>query len=465
VTAVGPVVRRPAPGPRGGGAPDRLRTSTGPSTFPRALRLLFVALVLYAAFGKGFAYAGWPPVFVGEVVLVVVVAAALARPPVAVPRSGAALVAVGLAGVATVQFAVDRFAGEQPLLETVRGLTPIYYAAYAFAVFALLRHAEGRVGRRRVLVAVERAATRAAPFVTVAAAVLALLLVGTPVGIPTWPRSQVPLLLTKSTDIAVSLVIVLPLLAAPHVARRSATARRLLLACWSVAAVLIVFRSRGAAVALALGWFAIRPRPRRIVRPLMVVTLVLAALYLTGWSVTVGGRELSAQGAADAAASLLGAPTDDEVSGNYLDTRNWRSDWWGAIWRDVTTEDMVLHGHGWGDNLAVRHDVVPPGAAADPRVLRLPHNVFFSLAGRAGLLVAIGFLLVPALTVARSFRNGAAGRSELVGAARGGVVAAVVVAFTDIFLESPQGGILLWSLLGFLWWATARPLARPAGGG
>ena len=44
---------------------------------------------------------------------------------------------------------------------------------------------------------------------------------------------------------------------------------------------------------------------------------------------------------------------------------------------------MVLHGRGWGDNLALRHGVTPALAADDPRVLRLPHNIFFSLVGRA----------------------------------------------------------------------------------
>jgi hypothetical protein len=53
---------------------DRTSTTTELSG---ALRLLGLGLVLYLAFGKGFAYAGIPPVFVGEVLLVVVLVAAL----------------------------------------------------------------------------------------------------------------------------------------------------------------------------------------------------------------------------------------------------------------------------------------------------------------------------------------------------------------------------------------------------
>jgi hypothetical protein len=185
--------------------------------------------------------------------------------------------------------------------------------------------------------------------------------------------------------------------------------------------------------------------------------VIVLALYVSGVSVELSGREMSFAAIGDAVGSVLGAGADDDIGSNYLDTTNWRAEWWSGIWDDVTARWMVVHGHGWGDNLAVRYDVVPAIAAVDPRVLRLPHDLFFSLAGRSGLAVAAAFLLVPVLTVARTFARGGPrlGTLRAVEAARAGVVAAVVTGLTDVYIESPQGGIVFWCLIGFLWWATA----------
>jgi hypothetical protein len=225
----------------------------------------------------------------------------------------------------------------------------------------------------------------------------------------------------------------------------------------------VTFRSRGALLALIVGLVIMRPHVVRIVKAMLVGIAVVLALYVTGLSVDVGGREISYEAIGDAVASVLGAGPEDQISSNYLDTTNWRAEWWGDIWTDVREEHMVLHGRGWGDNLALRHGVTPALAADDPRTLRLPHNIFFSLVGRAGLLTAIGFLLVPLLTIIRTFRgNGAPTARPLVEAARGAVAAAVTTGLSDIYLESPQGGILFWSLIGFLWWAATPPLGTGA---
>src|SRR5690606_41875837 len=125
-----------APGPDGGSA---MRPSP-------VLVLLFVVVASYAAFGKGFAYAGVPPVFVGEVVLVVVVVAVLVR-PTPLPRHAAAAIAVGVAARSAVQLAIDRLDPAAPLVETLRGLAPIYDAPLAYAANALPRSQAERDGR------------------------------------------------------------------------------------------------------------------------------------------------------------------------------------------------------------------------------------------------------------------------------------------------------------------------------
>ena len=136
----------------------------------------------------------------------------------------------------------------------------------------------------------------------------------------------------------------------------------------------------------------------------------MLALYVSGATITMQRREVSYDALTDAVASVVGGKPEDEIGGGYVGTAEWRARWWSDIWDDVAAQDMYLTGHGWGDNLAVRYGIVPASAADDPRVLRLPHNIFFSLAGRAGLVVAVAFIAIPVLTIARTFRDGPAPR-------------------------------------------------------
>lgn len=432
---------------------------------PAGLRLLFVGLVLYAAFGKGFAYAslppvlpGMPPLYVGEMLLTVaLVSAGLTM---ALPGNAAAIITFGLAALVAVQVMVDLIVADDKWLDTARGLAPIYYAAFAFAVYALLRRWELRTGYQATNEAIGHALLRAAPFVTLAVGTLAIMLAVSPQGIGEWPGSGgVPILMIKPGDISVTLVMLIPLLAR-RTEISSPQAQRLLWLLWGVASVLVVFRSRGALLAVIAGWFVLRPRPVQVVKALWLTSLLVGFLYVSGAAIQTDGREVSFRGAVDATVSMLGDPSDEELSSNFAGTKEWRTEWWAGIWSDVRSQPMLLHGHGWGDNLAHRYGIGLQRDLDDPLVLRLPHSIFFSLAGRAGLLAAVAFLTVPAATLARSFRRER--RAMPVDMARGGVVAIVVTALADIYLESPQGAILFWSLVGFLWWTSAPRLDEGA---
>lgn len=442
-----PTDRRPSPSVR----------AVGP---PRALVLLFVVLALYAAFGKGFAYAGVPPLFVGEAVLVVVMLSVVGS-SMAVPRSAAAALTAALGGLVVVQLAVDLLARDDPAVETLRGIAPVSYSLYAFAIYGLLRTFERRRGRAAVIDAVDDAMARATPLILPVVVVLAALLLTEPTWLPTWPSSGVSMLISKSGDIAVTLVLVAPFLSAARPFERRTARLAASYGLWAATALLVIGRSRGAVLALAAGILIIRPRAVRVVKGVLVAATVVLLLYVSGIAVEVRGRELSYDAVGDAAGSLVGTQPEDQIGSNYVGTASWRADWWDDIWQDVTDDRMLLHGHGWGDNLAVRYGIVPRSAAEEATVLRLPHNIFFSLAGRAGVLVAVGYLLVPVLTVVRTFRHRSTdGATRAVGGARGAVVAALVIGFVDVYLESPQGAILLWSLIGYLWWATAPRLDR-----
>ena len=424
----------------------------------RALRYLFVCLVLYAALGKGFAYAGWPPLFVGELLLAVVLLSAV-RSSALLPRTAAAVVTALLVGMAVVQFAIDRLAGMVPLLETVRGLAPVYYSGFAFGIYALLRDWEARTSRSHVEDTVAKTVARAAPLVAPIVLGLAALLLIEPAWLPRWPGSGVPMLLTKPGDIAVTLVLLVSVVQSRRLGRLVPAPRGAMIVMLSATALLVAARSRGALLTLIIGLLVARPRPDRIAKGLLAGVAVLLALYVSGLRIEVAHRELSYAAATDAVESLVDTESSEsDIQGNYVGTRNWRTEWWEAIWADATGDRLFLHGYGWGDNLAIRYGIAARDAAEDPRVLRLPHSFFFSLVGRAGVAFAVAFALVPILTIGRTFRPAARGRSSpLVEGARGALAAAVVTGLFGVYIESPQGGILLWNIVGFLWWATSAP--------
>ena len=151
---------------------------------------------------------------------------------------------------------MDRLAGAHPWIESLRGLAPIYYSAFAFATYALLRSYEYRAGRDLAMRLVDRACASATPFVIAAAVVLAALLLTSAEWLPAWPSTGVMMLASKSGDIAVALVLVLPFVTAARPTDRLSPAVAIFPVLWGVAALLITFRSRGALLALLAGALA-----------------------------------------------------------------------------------------------------------------------------------------------------------------------------------------------------------------
>jgi hypothetical protein len=448
----------PAGGAQSADAAPTARTDATARRVEPVLVVLFGGLVLYAALGKGFAYAGWPPLFVGEVLLALVLLATW-HANAAVPRNIPAAVTAGLVGIAAIQVTVDVLDGGHELIEIARGVAPITYAAFAFGMYALLRRWEGGAGRRQVLATIDATVARLVPLIIATLAVLAsVLLTGTTWG-PRWPGSGVPMLLTKPGDIAVTVVLVAPYVLRATASGRPVARRRLMFGLWVAVSLLISFRSRGALLALAAGLLVARPRPERVLRMVVAVGVLLFVLYLTGVTVRAGNREISYQEVGRIVTSIVDSDAEDAPGSNLVGTRHFRTDWWGAIWDDALQRPMLVTGNGWGDNLTLRYHGQSEERADDPRALRSPHDIFFSLVGRAGLITAFAFVFVPLATVWRALARPGAGRDlRIVEGVRGAVVASLTTALADVYLESPQGAILYWSLIGFLWWVTADPV-------
>ena len=238
---------------------------------------------------------------------------------------------------------------------------------------------------------------------------------------------------------------------------------RVLLVMWAVTALILVFRSRTAALAVFAVVLVVGPRPKRLVGATLAAVAVLLVLYVSGLSFNIRDREISFDGAVSSVTSLVGAGESSEHGSAYVGTRDWRAEWWGDIVSDIRAQPFVLHGYGWDENLGRRYDMVVYGDDGEPFYAEFPHSIVLSLAARGGLVVAGLFVATAATTLVRALRRcGGASRSFLIEAVLYGFVAALTTSLVETTLDKPQVAVLFWCLAGFLWWAGAPPIDEAA---
>lgn len=417
--------------------------STSTTRAPSTLRVLLVVLVLYA---------GRLPPYVAETVLLLVGAQAVNRHS-RVARSAGAALALAVVGVVTVQVVLEQTRGMQLSGELARNLAAIYYSGFAFAVYALLRRWEMSTSAQEVTRSIERALARSAPYLLAYVCALAVrMAVLPPDAFPPPPTPLREFVGTSGANMVVPLIILLAMIhrATPDTA--IGRHRRACLMIWGAAAIAFAFEGRGLALALVVGGLACRPDPARLARWVYVAGVVVAVLWLTGVSISAGRREISYTAAVDATLSVI-APEEDAGQGDFGTTRDWRLDWWKDIWSDVAHEPMVLAGHGWGVNLAEQYGI---GLERSDDRFNYPHNIFLSIAGHGGLIVAVAFVGVPLCTIAKKPTPPRGGRF-LGLAARSSLAGIMVVAMLDAAIERALVGSVYWIIIGLVWWVSAPP--------
>jgi len=427
-------------------------------------RLLFVVFLSYLALGKGFAYFGRPPLFVGEVTLVVLVLAA-ARSDLTLPTGPSSLCAALFVAGGFLHTGIDLLFSDVSPIETLRGFAIAYYAVFGALAYGALAARESTLSFHEVVERLQRSLVRSMLVVIPAIAFLSVRLAGIGIAGPRWPGSGVPVLITKAPDLGVALAFCLPLLRAGYLEARSAAGRtvrwQLVALLWIVSVLLVSARSRAGLIAAVVGILVtFGVNARTVVRSVIGAATLYTVLLVTSFRMNAGGRELSARGIRNSLVSIF-AP-DTVTSGNYNATSDWRSQWWNAILHDAWSHRDWLSGPGWGTNLATKYGVANNfGLSQEFVALRLPHNMVIGLVGRVGFVLAALYVAVPVLAVYRTrpsrlqpeLRN-----SPLRRAAQAGLVGGFAVGLTDVYLESPQGAIVFWVLCGALWWMAAPRL-------
>ncbi len=431
--ATGPVLTAPAPPSRAPAAPPAARLGAW-------LTLLCVTLLGYALTGKGWAYVGVPPLFIGEMVL------------------GAGVVAAALYGrwdgllrlppmwalLALMTWGALRTLPEIPVYgaDALRDAVVWGYGVFALIVFAMIRAEPGRLG-----VLVRDYGRFCRWFLAGVPAVwFAYRFFGE--SLPRWPWVDVPILFPKGGDVMVHCAGVLAFWAAGL----GAPGRPVWLVLLAGTAMLVGSYDRAGFLSFVAAFgvsLALNPGDRTL-RRLMVAGLCgVLLLAVTGIRIQMPGREreFSFGQVVANVESLVGTSR----AGDLDDTKEWRLEWWGDIYNYTIQGKYFWTGKGFGINLADDDGY----QVEEDSMLRNPHNGHLTLLARGGV-PGFALWLTAHLTWGwcvfggwlRSRRAGDLARAGLFQFLLAYWAAFMVNTSFDVFIEGPMGGIWYWTLYG-----------------
>ena len=419
----------------------------------RYLVVLGVVLVGYALMGRGFAYLGAPPLFIGEVVLAAGLALLLfARrlPPLVLgPAMWMLLPLMAWVGVRTAM-GVGTYG-----VDAIRDAMIVGYALFAFIVAGLLMQRPERL--RELLV---RYRILAVVILSTAWAVyLAFRL--SPESIPALPwTDKARMIENKPGDLLVHLAGITAFLILGF---KRATPLWLVLLVIGTATMMAGNRGGMLGYMLAMVVFAVmKPRSARFGR-LAYVGIFLLLLGLAAPSsvkINEGSRTISVDQVWENVQSVFGKSDSEALN----TTTEWRLLWWKKIVGYTFGGPYLLDGKGFGINLAT-----DDGFRVDKEnSLRSPHNAHLTLLARGGVPAFVLWLLVQALWVREVLlawaRARRAGQTEWVGVLAMCMVywvAAQINGTFDVYLEGPMGGIWFWVVFGVAMAATRLQQTHP----
>ncbi len=435
-------------------------TTRRPFRMSRALLVcwmgvLSTSLLGYAVFGKGWAYVGVPPLYIGELVLLSGVVVLLACTPwwtMLEALSAWPLLALMIWG--TVRTLPYLSVHE---IDAMRDAVIWGYGTFAFIVFGCLVAAPSMLPR---LLSQYCRFTRIFVVCVPVVAILTMFMADT---VPRWPSTDIPIAHAKAGDVLVHLgailafwstglgrPVALPLviLFTPNVAMMGA---------WS----------RGGLLAFLAGFLVcVLARPRaRVLRLVLAVAVcgfvVLAATNVRlqlgagmGGGAEDRGRALSFEQFIENFASIS---SSSESKADDLDgTKRWRLEWWSMIVDYTIHGDYFWEGKGFGINLADEDGFqVGRDDVMGDHTLRSPHNGHMTILARAGVpglllwgLTQLGWAVAVLRSYVKSRLNHHDDWSGLFLVLLVYWLGFMVNAAFDVFIEGPMGGIWYWSIYG-----------------
>ncbi len=267
-----------------------------------------------------------------------------------------------------------------------------------------------------------------------------------------WGQSgEIALFALKSGDVAVHLVGILayvlilqPIYSIPS--RRSL----LIMVGWFISFVFVAFTGRAAflTVSTAALFLFFTANPRTLFKWFASATLLISLAIIFNVKINTGGeREISFEQLSVNIRSIFGKVENFPGEG----TKVWRLLWWQTIINYTVRGEYFWTGKGFGINLADDDGF----QVTEDHSLRSPHNghlTFLARAGVPGLILWAGLQISYFLSLFSCYRRwkqkGCYIESRLCLWVLTYWLAFMVTGAFDVFLEGPQGGIWFWSIIG-----------------
>ena len=405
------------------------------------LTWLVCILLGYALLGRGFAYLGLAPIYIGEITLALgLLAWIFNRYALKVFELLTAWFLVGfmLWGCIRTLPYISKYGADALRDGVVWG-----YGVFAFIVATLLI---AKPERLRILI--ERYGRFIVLFSALMPVVLLLVLLYGE-ALPRLPGAPVPIADFRPGDVLVHLAGI-----AAFILSGLGAAPLFVAVMMFINFPITAFMGRGGTLAFLISIALIvclRPLSTKVWRMLVVGALAVMIFAASGISIDVPGkeRELSFEQIVSNIESV--STSEDAGAGGLQQTKQWRLDWWDKVIGYTFYGDYFLTGKGFGINLANEDGF----QVEEDDALRSPHNGHLTILARSGVPGLVLWLL---LQLSWCFGMlGGYQRSRLRGQRKWASMflfllaywaAFLVNAAFDVYLEGPMGGIWFWTIYG-----------------
>ncbi|CAN5869514.1 hypothetical protein BH24CHL4_BH24CHL4_02690 [soil metagenome] len=417
-------------------------------TSPKTLRAVFLlslglSIVGYVYLGRGFAYLGVAPLYVGEPLLGLGVLTAV------VTKRVRDLHGVGVLVIGFMVFGALRTV---PYIEAygvnaLRDGALWYYASFSVIVCML-------VSAKHILISLR-----------VYAISLPILMLWLGLTSATWhkishllphmPGSDVTILFVKPSDRGVILagaaVFVLVGLYQKF-ATRWRISNWIIWLTWLFAFLWVATSTRGGtlAVILAVGLaMSLTSASRGWINPLLILAVIIIPIALINPQIDRGSdRSVSLSQFVNNMTSIV---TSDDSSSSLTGTRDYRLRWWKEIVGYTVGGEYFFTGKGFGINLADDDGF----QILQDSSLRAPHNSHMTVLARMGVPGFMYWIVLQSVFAIALLKSILRSRREIdITAVQVKTwvlalwLAAMVVTSFDPYLEGPQGAILFWCVFG-----------------
>ena len=259
------------------------------------------------------------------------------------------------------------------------------------------------------------------------------------------PFGGIPILLYKNGDMGVQLLIS-TLLLLYSLENKTLKWRVLLSLVIALDFLILASYSRSGIVAFLASMLCfiyfnkdiqLQSRVRLLIKYLPIILLIVTPIYINiKVAENFQGRAVGLEQIKNNFSSIVGGTTDATSENNVV----WRLVWWAKIIDYSFSSPNFLIGKGLGMNLATDDDIITLDDS-----LRSPHNFHLNIMSRFGVLLFMIWMYFLIQLLKPLFKKQLQGKRLLIGCI---ILAFLLNASFDVFLEGPMGAFPFWTWLG-----------------